>query len=377
MPSQYLLVSFSLKGSKSDTWKALEHKVLQVASDNQIFKLDIPDLRVGTLDSLLALSDDLVKANNFVEGVTHKIRRQLEELDRTLGESSKLTVDEVPLEQYITRFKWNEAKYPVMTPLREIVDTIHESVAKLEDDLKVRVAEYNSVKSQLSALARKAGGSMAVKDLSTLVKPEQIISTEHLTTLVVVVSKFVEKDWWASYETLSDKVVPRSSAKLGEDNEAVLVTVTLFRKVADTFKGKAREKGFQVRDFEFDPEGVTKRKEELDRLTEDSESMRSALQQWCLASYGEVFSAWMHIEVTRVFVESILRYGLPPAYQAAVISLNVKHEKRLRTALDQLSSNGSSSFWKGNDSDSSIMAGLTGGETELHPYVSVTMNLVA
>jgi hypothetical protein len=40
--------------------------------------------------------------------------------------------------------------------------------------------------------------------------------------------------------------VPRSSKKLSEDNEYALYTVTLFRKVADTFKTSAREKGFQV-----------------------------------------------------------------------------------------------------------------------------------
>lgn len=37
------------------------------------------------------------------------------------------------------RFNWDEAKYPVMSPLRETVESIHETVAKLEDDLKVRL----------------------------------------------------------------------------------------------------------------------------------------------------------------------------------------------------------------------------------------------
>lgn len=36
-----------------------------------------------------------------------------------------------------SRFSWDEAKYPVMSPLRETVETIQESVTKLEDDLKV------------------------------------------------------------------------------------------------------------------------------------------------------------------------------------------------------------------------------------------------
>ena len=31
---------------------------------------------------------------------------------------------------------------------------------------------------------------------------------------------------------------------------------------------------------------------------------------------GEVFSAWVHICAIRLFVESILRYGLPPSFLA-------------------------------------------------------------
>jgi len=41
------------------------------------------------------------------------------------------------------RFVWDEAKYPTMSPLREIVDNIHGFVAKVEDDLKVLF--YNSL----------------------------------------------------------------------------------------------------------------------------------------------------------------------------------------------------------------------------------------
>lgn len=32
---------------------------------------------------------------------------------------------------------WDEAKYPTMSPLREIVDDIHLQVARIEDDMKV------------------------------------------------------------------------------------------------------------------------------------------------------------------------------------------------------------------------------------------------
>eukprot|EP00897_Mesotaenium_endlicherianum_P000750 jgi/Mesen1/10676/ME000009S10467 len=373
MPSQYWLVSLPISGTKESTWKALQDKLGKASFDTQAYKLHIPDLRVGTLDSLLAISDDLVKANAFVDGVTKKISRQIEELDKGEAEASTLAVDGVPIDSYITRFVWDEAKYPIMTPLRETVETIHESVSKLEDDLKVRVSEYNTVKGQLNTITRKAGGSMAVRDLSDVVKQEDVVESEHLTTLLVIVSKFVEKDWLSSYETLSTMVVPRSSKRLTEDNEYALYTVTLFKKVADTFKVAAREKGFQVRDYEHNPDGVRRRREEQERLTEDQENMRATLHQWCNTSYGEVFSSWMHICCIRLFAESILRYGLPPAYMASVLAPSQKSEKKVRALLDTLCGGGDSSFWKG-DSDAS-MAGLTGGDSDLYPYVSFTMSL--
>ncbi|CAI7881809.1 unnamed protein product, partial [Closterium sp. NIES-53] len=52
-------------------------------------------------------------------------------------------------------YKANDA---VTMPLREMVESIQESVSKIEDDLKVRASEYTTVRSQLSAINRKAGG---------------------------------------------------------------------------------------------------------------------------------------------------------------------------------------------------------------------------
>lgn len=49
--------------------------------------------------------------------------------------------------------------------------------------------------------------SLAVRDLSNLVKPEDVVSSEHLTTLLAVVSKYSQKDWLSSYETLTSYVV--------------------------------------------------------------------------------------------------------------------------------------------------------------------------
>nr|KJB40645.1 hypothetical protein B456_007G072500 [Gossypium raimondii] len=340
MANRYWVVSLPVQKSASTLWNSLQDQISKHSFDTPLYRFNIPNLRVGTLDSLLALSDDLFKSNTFIEGVSQKIRRQIEELERVSGlESNALTVDGVPIDSYLTRFVWDEAKYPTMSPLREIVDGIHTLVAKIEDDLKVRVAEYNNVRSQLNAINRKQSGSLAVRDLSNMVKPEDIITSEHLVTLLAVVPKYSQKDWLSSYETLTTYVVPRSSKKLYEDNEYALYTVTLFGRVADNFRTSARERGFQVsafdgcicifymskislgysyawswcienvllswrisysrccrisfgviqiRDFEYSPEAQESRKQELEKLVQDQDSLRSSLLQWCYTSYGEV-----------------------------------------------------------------------------------------
>ncbi|KAG8501355.1 hypothetical protein CXB51_003533 [Gossypium anomalum] len=376
MASRYWVVSLPVQNSASTLWNNLQDQISKHSFDTPLYRFNIPNLRVGTLDSLLALSDDLLKSNTFIEGVSHKIRRQIEELERVSGlETNALTVDGVPVDSYLTRFVWDEAKYPTMSPLREIVDGIHTQVAKIEDDLKVRVAEYNNVRGQLNAINRKQSGSLAVRDLSNLVKPEDIITSEHLVTLLAVVPKYSQKDWLSSYETLTTYVVPRSSKKLYEDNEYALYTVSLFGRVADNFRTSARERGFQVRDFEYSPEAQESRKQELEKLVQDQDMLRSSLLQWCYASYGEVFSSWMHFCAVRVFAESILRYGLPPSFLACVLSPSVKGEKKVRSILEGLcdSANRQVTYWKTED-EGGAMAGL-GGDTDAHPYVSFTINI--
>ncbi|XWS43955.1 hypothetical protein CRYUN_Cryun15aG0002900 [Craigia yunnanensis] len=314
MAIRYWVVSLPVQNSVSTLWNRFQDQISKHSFDTPLYRFNIPNLRVGTLDSLLALSDDLFKSNSFIEGVSHKIRRQIEELERVSGlESNALTVDGVPIDSYLTRFVWDEAKYPTMSPLREIVDGIHTQVAKIEDDLKVTIH------------------SLAVRDLSNLVKPEDIITSEHLVTLLAIVPKYSQKDWLSSYETLTSYVVPRSSKKLYEDNEYALYTVTLFGRVADNFRTSARERGFQV------------------------------------------FSSWMHFCAVRVFGESILRYGLPPSFLACVLSPSVKGEKKVRSILEGLCDSANSTYWKTED-EGGAMAGL-GGDAETHPYVSFTINI--
>ncbi|KAG2429226.1 hypothetical protein HXX76_010996 [Chlamydomonas incerta] len=366
----YWLVSLQLPNKRKDAcWELLQEKTSAAALGSN-YKLEIPDLRVGTLDSLMALSDELSRTSTMMEAVVNKVKRQVNDAAGAKGLVG-LKVEGMSTESYVQRFKWDEAKFPARRPLKETVDRMQELVSRIEDDLKVKASEYNNLKSQLNQITRKAQGSLAVRDVSTLVKPAQVIDTEHLTTLFVIISKFSLKEWEEGYEKMCNYVVPRSSTHIAEDNDYSVVSVMLFKRVLDDFKAAARSKGYQVREYHAPAEGAELTTAQAEQLKKDVEQKKNALEQWCKTAYGEAFSCYMHVLVVRLFVESILRYGLPPSFQAAVVRPQEKSETRLRLELETTFGGGKAHYWK--DDGSNLGAGLA-GDTELHPYVSLTLS---
>ena len=73
--------------------------------------------------------------------------------------------------------------------------------------VQVRVSEYNQVKGQVNQQSRKQTGSLAVRALAGVVSSKDIISTENLVTLFVVVSKHTKLEWLSSYEKFCEFVV--------------------------------------------------------------------------------------------------------------------------------------------------------------------------
>ncbi|CAI9283719.1 unnamed protein product [Lactuca saligna] len=110
-----------------------------------------------------------VKIEYVYRSMFSKIQHQIEDLEKVSGILSS-TVD-----SYLTKFVWDEAKYPTMSPLKEIVDGINVQVAKIDDDLKVRIAEYNNAHSQLNAINRKQTGRFSLPGCTFVLFAESIL----------------------------------------------------------------------------------------------------------------------------------------------------------------------------------------------------------
>jgi len=176
---------------------------------------------------------------------------------------------------------------------------------------------------------------LLTRSLADIVKKEDVVSdSEYLVTLLVAVPNTSYKDWWLKYEKLSDMVVPQSSKMVFEDHEHGIFTVTLFRKVIDEYKLHCRENKFIVRDFIYNDGEVEASKTEFARLTSEKEKQFGPLVRWLKLNFGEAFVAWVHVKALRIYVESVMRYGLPVNFQAMVLAPPRRLQKKLREVLN-------------------------------------------
>ncbi|XP_076371282.1 V-type proton ATPase subunit Vha44 isoform X3 [Tachypleus tridentatus] len=311
--TEYWLISAPGERTCQETWEKLNSVTSKQNSLSDNFKFHIPDLKVGTLDQLVGLSDDLGKLDVFVEGVTRKSATYLGEVLENQRDSlvEHLLANGADLAIYIMKFQWDMAKYPIKQSLRNIAEIISKQVSQIDADLKAKSSAYNNLKGNLKSLERKSTGSLLARNLGDLVKKQHFVNgSEYLTTLLVVVPRNLYKDWNLKYEKLTDMVVPRSSELIYEDQDHGLFTVTLFQKVVDEFKLHARENKFIVREFVYNEEELLAGKNEIAKLEHDKKKQFSLLVRWLKVNFSETFTAWIHVKALRVFVESVLRTSL-------------------------------------------------------------------
>jgi len=288
----------------------------------------------------------------------------------------------------LEKFKWEDARYPKRKPLGELCNAMKGSIAEIEKELREKTLEYNTICQKLSQMTANESGNLMSRDINTIIKeynkdkpadkqfkpiesqlsPETIqcineynASTSgqklqpFLTTLYVVVPKNEQKIWKTNYELLMEQnveqkkenkeeekekvpdevkeprfLVPGSSVALAQDNDSFLNSVIVFTKDIEEFKAACRGRRFTVR--RNDPSTVIN-EEEKQTLKKAQENKKKMLIRWAQTSFGDAFMGWLHLKCIQCFVESILRYGLPPECVAMLILPKKGAEKKLVKVL--------------------------------------------
>lgn len=187
--------------------------------------------------------------------------------------------------------------------------------------------------------------------MTTVVSPKLIIQdSEYLDTHLIAVPNQAIKDFYKSYETLSEKVVPRSAVEVAKDEEFTLFAVVTFKKTSADFVHKCREKRWTPREYKYKEGGKEAEDKEASQLAQDEKKLWGEALRLGRTGYSESAMIWVHVLALRVFVETVLRYGLPldfvcglvqvgcPYFHSLIAFLhpqtNAKLSKKAKTNLD-------------------------------------------
>lgn len=386
---QVLLISVPATSRDRDSiFQAIE----SLAGKGKVYDFPIPrELTVGTLDSLMALSDDLTKINVHIENVAKKVERQY--LD--IKGSEPLRANQKTIDAYLKHFEWDFAKYQFKGhQLTEIVGNIQSMVARIDEELKKYATEYAEKNIQISTLQRKRVINMATSDFEDFLKPEKVASMGEfedgsfaLQRVMVVVPRSLEKEFERIYSTLGSDiaafggpdwtnsssigkndgkfgtninrsatkgspVVPGSLKKEHEEGDAFLFSILVlkghyeagiivdsvarngkFVDYMEPLKTAFREKRFTLREFKYDVSKTGGVEADITKAQNQYQQLKANLSRFCSAHFGEAIVALMHLKAIKCFVESVLRYGIPFEVLSVMVEVDPKREKLFRSAL--------------------------------------------
>lgn len=359
----YLVVSLP-QSIRSQQW--LEQDLN--GGKSPLFYFRMPDFQIGTLDSLVQQSEELSKIDLQLGGSISKVVDILNTVKE--GKFVK-TVNSYPTVKYVESFQWNASKYRLDKPVPQLVQIISSEAFTLDNDVRAAYQLYQGAKSNFLAANRKKNGDLSIRSLHDIVKPEHfVLNSDHLTTILLAVPKSSVSDFQKSYETLTEFVIPRSAHEIAKDKEYVLYGVTLFKKYVQEFANKARERKWQPRtDFEYSEENLSKMRQEFDITRATESKSKNDLIRLASTAYSDIFSAWFHIKAIRVYVESVLRYGLPPQFDSFLIKFEDSNLKNVGKAKKELIAKYGYLGGEGNSKGSDLHEFSSLLDTEYEPFV--------
>ncbi|KYO03706.1 putative vacuolar ATP synthase subunit c [Plasmodium gaboni] len=341
--------------------------------------LDVPtNIKFCSFDDLLKCADDLQKYDSYAYGCLKKIEKIAKEYDENIELKIIYQRQHINIDQYIRRFTWDDAKYPRSRSLTDTIDIMINNITKLSDEIQIKSSMLNDLKEKKKKeVPKNDSNNFFLRNLNEILTPQTVsesdfIETEYLTTLIAYVPKNSVDDWKNNYEKFSSYVVPRSTEQfkdLIDKDGNTLWKVFVFKKFAEDFKKEAKVKKFVVKSFKYDEKQYNDMMESRTKVEAEIIRQETFLRRMCLAAFSDIFIAFIHINILRVFCESVLRFGVPPNFASFSIRINGESkEKKVRKKLYDIFSSTDSigkNYIKRSDEN----------DDEIYPYVSVSFKI--
>eukprot|EP00388_Colpodella_angusta_P021236 GDKJ01053710.1.p1 GENE.GDKJ01053710.1~~GDKJ01053710.1.p1 ORF type:complete len:385 (+),score=110.28 GDKJ01053710.1:38-1192(+) len=333
---------------RSNILGSLKDRLLRNGLALDVAPLEIPStLKFGSFDDLIRLADQSSSYDSRIADTFKNVDR----VAKDVNVSNEIIVNlganqRVSHEVHIAHFEWDDTKYPRTRPVRDNVDSLVSSCLKHADEIRSKSYSFTETKNLINKVSAKTGLSYFQADMidvlvPEVIRPEDLIESEHLTTVVVVVPSNKEKEFLNNYANISKFVAPTSAQKFAvpaDRDGNLLYGVSIFKTIIDEFALGLKAMGCMYRKFSYDRDAYDLLCQKRIALEGQRSSEESNLIALCQAALGDIWVSWVHLKGFRAFCEATLRFGVNSPWSAFVIKLpsGGGNDVKVRDALDSI-----------------------------------------
>lgn len=127
--AEFWFISTPAEPSQDKSFHLLKDKISDIS---EVHKLRLPEFKVGTLDTLVGLTDELLKLDTSIDITSRKLAGYLLDLLKNENQGNiveNFMVNRMPIPEYIAKFNWEMAKFPVKQPLPALAEMIGKQVS--------------------------------------------------------------------------------------------------------------------------------------------------------------------------------------------------------------------------------------------------------
>jgi len=130
-------------------------------------------------------------------------------------------------------------------------------------------------------------------------------------------------------------VVPGSDKYLGhEDADGnQLFRVTCMTDMATDYVRQLKKNQFQAQEFEYDGDAYVANKNLEAQLRQELRTCNDKLVTKSFHNFQELFQAIVHLKIMRIFIEGVLRFGIPPVFLMGFINPAKGCEDKIKARL--------------------------------------------
>lgn len=320
-----------------DLFNKVRARLFEAVGNNaEYFPIDLPSLKVGSLDGLMSTSEELEKVDPSIEGTLHRLIQSFQSIID--DDNFEFDIYGKRPEVFLSGFTFNISKYRTDTKLHQLITEIHEEVNQIDALVKSKLSDYSTAKNAVAGADRNQRGTLLTKDLAVIVEEylkqpnTQIpIQSDYMTSVYLIVPKADIYDLESEYLQLAPMIVPDTLKTIATDEEYRVYTITIFKKHLKELQEAVRKRKWTLKEYEHSAEIANKTKTEQARRQADTLGLHANLVRLLKTNVAEVFSCCAHIKFIKCFVEATLRYGLPPHYLFMVINIKHGSEGKQRT----------------------------------------------